>query len=86
MSSSSMDPSLLADALKSMTRRQMEELRSRLDKELQSCILCGTEGAIPYVITRNNRTKGASAARATVLLCVPCFEKIRLPEGRAVEA
>lgn len=58
-----------------MTRRQMEELRTKLDIELQSCVIDGREGAEPYAIARKGN-------RASIMLCKPCFERLRLPEGR----
>lgn len=66
------------DALKGLTRRQLEDLRERLEKELQQCTVCGTEGAVAYTVSK----KGV---RASMLFCKPCFERHRLPEGRVVD-
>lgn len=67
------------DALKGLTRKQLEELQVRIERELRSCTLCGTEGAEAYAVSR----KGT---RASLLLCKPCFERHRLPEGRAISS
>jgi len=67
---------MIQDALKDLTKRQLEELREKIDKELQTCAVCGNEGALYYLITR----KGI---RASIYLDKPCFEKYRLPESRA---
>jgi hypothetical protein len=68
---------MIDDALKDMTRRQLEDLQARIEKELRSCTLCGNEGATPYSIVHDG-------TRASMLFCKPCFEKHRLPEGRAI--
>ena len=70
------------DALKGMTRKQLEELRERVELELQSCVLCGSEGAASYHVRGGRAAKGAMAA---MLFCKPCFEKYRLPETRVTE-
>lgn len=72
------------DALKAMTKRQMEELRERLDKELQSCSICGSEGAEAYTVSKSTRGETKTHIKASLLLCKPCFERIRLPESRAI--
>jgi hypothetical protein len=64
------------DVLKGLTRRQLEELAAKIALELQTCAICETEGALPYRISRKGTV-------ASLLLCKPCFEKHRLPEGRA---
>lgn len=63
-------------ALEGMSRRDLEDLAARITRQLQSCTLCGREGAETYSIARRN-TKGS------IVLCRPCFEQHRLPEGRA---
>lgn len=64
--------------LKSLTRRQLEDLQEAITKELRACVIDDREGAESYLISR----KGA---RASILLCKPCFEKYRLPKLRASE-
>ena len=64
--------------LKSLTRRQLEDLRESIDKELQSCVVDGREGAELYRISKRGQ-------RASIMLCLPCFEKLRLPELRSSE-
>lgn len=75
-----MSEAVILDALKGLTKRQMEDLAAALAKELQECVLCGTEGAEFYLVRPRRREAGE---RATMLFCVPCFEKHRLPESRA---
>lgn len=67
------------DPLAGLTRRQLEQIKVRVDRQLQSCAIDGREGAEPYVISR----KGV---RASIMLCTPCFEQLRLPESRAETA
>lgn len=61
--------------LSGFTRRQLEELQARIVKELQSCVIDSREGAEIYSITRHG-------AKATIMLCKPCFEKLRQPVAR----
>jgi hypothetical protein len=68
----------MTDALAGLTRKQLEDLRTKIDLELRSCVIDGREGAEPYRITK----KGT---KASIMLCVPCFEKFRLPELRSQE-
>jgi hypothetical protein len=67
----------IEDALKGLTRRQLEDLQARIEKELQACTLCGIEGAEAYNVTRHG-------TRASMLFCKPCFERHRMPETRAI--
>lgn len=64
------------DALEAMTRRELEALQEKIDRQLQSCVIDGREGAETYVVSRQG-------TRASIRLCKPCFEKLRLPESRA---
>lgn len=67
------------DALGGLSRRRMEDLKARLEAALKTCILCGSEHADDYMTyPRSNR-----GMRASIRLCPACFEKHRLPEGRA---
>jgi hypothetical protein len=70
------------EALKGLTRKQLEELRDEIDAELVQCAACGNEGAKPMRV-HSPFLKGVYAA---IPFCLPCFEKHRLPIGRAVEA
>lgn len=67
----------IEDALKGLTRRQLEDLQAQIERELQACTLCSAEGAEPYNVGRHG-------VRASMLFCKPCFEKHRLPETRAI--
>jgi len=66
------------DPLSGLSRRKLEELRERIDRELQSCVIDGREGAVPMLVSN----KGT---RATLLICIPCFERLRLPQSRSEE-
>lgn len=77
-----MDRAIRDDALSSMTRRQLETLRAQVDKMLLACTVCGTEGAVAYRVVG----KHSGSHSASLMLCKPCFEKHRLPEGRAGRA
>jgi len=70
----------LEDALDGLSAREIEALRAKIDKRLQACVLCDNDGAIPVHCTM--RRKGA---RFTLLMCVPCIERHRLPELRSEE-
>jgi len=69
---------MMDDALKSLTRRQLEDLQRKIERELKACILCGSEGATAYSVWHRNTSK------ASLQLCRPCFEKHRLPAGRTI--
>jgi hypothetical protein len=75
-----MDKALLDDALSSMTRRDLEDLRGEIDRRLVLCMLCGTDGAAPFRVAGRGNDAGKVAS---LMLCRPCFEKHRLPEGRS---
>ena len=75
-----MNPSSLAEALKSMTHKQLEQLQSEVAKELRACSICGNDGASSVLLT--GRVNGSGAIRASLLICLPCLEKHRRPEGR----
>jgi transcription elongation factor Elf1 len=66
----------LSEAIKSLTRRQLQELQKQIEKELLSCIFCGTEGAVRHSLKPIQRSSGNPVV---VLVCKPCFEKFRLP-------
>lgn len=65
------------EAIKGLSKRQLEELADAVARELQACTLCGTEGARSYVVQ-------ATGFKVSMLFCKPCIEKNRLPEARAV--
>lgn len=70
----------VADALKGMTKRQLEELHGKIERELRTCVLCGTEGARTFKVRDVTHSSGRHAA---MRFCDPCFEKHRVPESRA---
>lgn len=75
---------MIDDPLKGLTKRQMEDLKERLERELQVCIACGNVGAVPARISlRFPGAKGSS--NASIKICMACFEKNRLPDARATE-
>jgi hypothetical protein len=75
-----MDKTKLDDALASMTKRDLEELQDEIGRRLVACLICGNEGAESWRVTGHGTAKGKVAS---LMICKPCFEKHRLPEGRA---
>ena len=71
----------LRDALKDLSRRELEELKTEVERELVGCAVCGNEGARPLTV-RFKPGKG-SMISASIPFCQPCVEKHRLPESRA---
>lgn len=67
------------DALDGLTAREARELRDRLDKRLQECVLDGSDGAIPVRVT----TRLPSKVAFTLMLCPACIERHRLPESES---
>lgn len=67
------------EALDGLSRRELEELQGRVARRLQACTVCGGDGAVPCRV----QAKIPSEARFTLLLCRPCIERHRLPEGRS---
>ena len=78
-----MDRARIDDALSSLTRRDLERLREEIDKRLVACTICGSDGAEAVRVTASKRFGTGGGVGATLLICKPCFEKHRLPEGRA---
>jgi len=74
--------SSLDDAVDAMPARQLEELRSRIDRRLQACVLCGADGAV--AVKGQARLRG-NEVRFSFLACPACIERHRLPEGRATQ-
>lgn len=66
------------DALDGLTRRELEELRGKIEKRLLTCVIDGNDGAVPVRCTTKS-----PAAVFTLLLCPACIERNRLPESRA---
>jgi hypothetical protein len=72
----------VTEALKGLTRRQLEELQEQIERELRACVVCGVEGATPFKVT--GRISGTNnSMKASMLFCKPCVERYRLPDGRA---
>lgn len=73
----------IEDALKGLTRRQLEDLHEQIERELRTCVVCGCEGASPFRVT--GKAIGTNnAVRASMLFCKPCFERHRMPVTRAI--
>jgi len=72
--------SSLDDAVDGLPARQLEALRARIDRRLQECLLCRSDGALP--VKGQAKLRG-NEARFALLLCPACIERHRLPEGRA---
>lgn len=68
------------DAIDGLSARELEDLRAKIDRRLQACIIDGTDGAIAVRATAKVR---GSAVAFSLLLCPACIERHRLPEGRA---
>jgi hypothetical protein len=69
-------PDPLDDALDGMSAREVEDLMVRAGRRLQRCVACGSDGGEPVRVRRGN-------TGAAMMLCPACFERYRLPEGRA---
>ena len=65
------------DAIDSLSAREAERLKERLERRLQRCIICDSDGAIPVRVTIHR-----PSAAFTLLMCPACIEKHRLPESR----
>ena len=70
------------DALDSLTRHDLERMQERIAKRLQTCLVCGGDGAEALRLVPA-RHFGSGGTTASLMVCRPCFEKHRLPEGRA---
>ena len=68
------------DALDGMTARQLEELRTRIDRRLRACAIDAEDGAVP--VRASAKLRGSSVT-FTLLLCPACIERHRLPERRS---
>jgi len=66
------------DALDGMNARDLEHLRELIDQRLVACVLCGADGASHYRVSHRG-------AVASMTFCPACFDRHRLPEGRAEE-
>lgn len=68
------------DALDGMSARDLERLRTRIDKRLQACVIDGVDGAVAVSV----RAKlDGSQSTFSLLLCRQCIERHRLPDTRA---
>ena len=76
-----MDQARIDDALNSLTRRDLERMREQIEKRLVACTLCGGDGAEAVRVSGTKRWGGG--VDAALMICRPCFEKHRLPRGRA---
>lgn len=72
----------LDDAIDSMSARDVEALKARLEKRLQACIICRGDGAVPV---HGRRKIGGVESRLALMLCPACIERHRLPESRATD-
>jgi hypothetical protein len=71
-------PSRIDDALDGFSARELETLRTKIDQRLQSCLVCGADGASPV-----RAEQPETGARISLMLCPACVERNRLPESRA---
>ena len=56
--------------LKTMTRRQLEDLKADIERALVTCIVCGEVGAMPMRARYANKD-------GTLDICSACFDKHR---------
>lgn len=68
------------DALDAMPARDLERLRSRIDRRLRSCLVCNADGAIAVRVSAKPRGQHAVFS---MMLCPACIDRNRLPESRA---
>jgi len=74
-------------ALKGMTRAQLEEAKALIEQELQSCVVCGSEGADRYACRRTTKGPSPAHSEGALLLCAKCWEMHRTPKmGRRAVA
>jgi len=65
-------------ALKGLSRTELEAARAMIDKELQACVICESEGAMLFVSRTSDKTLvGPNEGR--LLLCQKCWTEKRLP-------
>jgi hypothetical protein len=70
----------IADALDGLSARELEALRGAIGKRLSTCIVCGSDGALPVRFTGSRSER---KSRVSLLICPACFEKHRLPESKS---
>jgi hypothetical protein len=75
------DGPAVIDALDAMPARDVERLIVHAQRRLARCFACGTDGAFPATITSRLGRNGSS--RASIPICVACWERATLPEARA---
>jgi hypothetical protein len=75
------DRPAVIDALDAMSARDVERLIVHAQRRLARCFACGTDGAFPVTIT--SRLGHSGSSRASIRICVGCWERATLPEARA---
>ena len=73
----------IVDALDAMPARDVERLIVHAQRRLARCFACSTDGAFPATITSRLGHKGST--RASIRICVGCWERATLPEARAAD-
>ncbi len=73
----------VSDALDAMPARDVERLIEKAQRRLARCFACGTDGAFPATIT--SKRGGRNSTRASIRICVGCWDRATLPEARATD-
>jgi len=77
------DREKIEQALDGLDAREVRELYRLAEKRLQTCVLCGSDGANAIRIFWK---AGRDGKQAALLLCPACIERHRLPAGEGKEA
>jgi hypothetical protein len=71
------------DALNAMPARDVERLIAQAQRRLATCFACGTDGA--FTATISSRLGRSGSTRASIRICVRCWDRATLPEARATD-
>jgi hypothetical protein len=77
------DRPAVIDALDAMAARDVERLITHAQRRLARCFACGTDGAFPATVT--SKRGGQNSSRASIRICVACWDRATLPEARATD-
>jgi hypothetical protein len=73
----------VGDALDAMPARDVERLTAHAQRRLARCFACGTDGAFPATVT--SKLGRAGSSRASIRICLGCWDRATLPEARAAD-
>jgi hypothetical protein len=77
------ETSAVSDALDAMPARDVERLIDKAQRRLARCFACGTDGAFPATIS--SRKGRGSSSRASIRICVGCWDRATLPVSRVAD-